>query len=87
MSLNIEVFGFLAAILTTTAYVPQAVKIFKTKEVNDVSLSMYLIMLLGICLWFYYGFKLGSLSMIVSNIITGLIVVSILIFKIRYSRK
>lgn len=87
MEFNIEIIGLIAAFLTTSAFVPQAFKILKTREVKNVSLTMYLAMLLGVCLWFYYGLIIDSLSIIVANAVTGIIVLSIIFFKIRYSEK
>ena len=83
MEFNIEIIGLMAAFLTTAAFVPQAFKIFRTKEVKDVSLTMYLVMFLGICLWFYYGLFIDSISIIAANIVTGIIVLNIIFFKFR----
>lgn len=87
MDFSKEIFGLMAAFLTTYAFVPQAYKVWKTKEVKDVSLSMYLIMLIGICLWFTYGVFLKSLSILVGNIISFVLVTSIIFFKLKYSKK
>ena len=59
---SIEIIGLTAAFLTTSAYVPQAYKAWKTKSAGSVSLTMYLIMLVGIILWLVYGIYLNSLS-------------------------
>lgn len=87
MGFNIEIIGLIAAFLTTSAFVPQAFKILKTREVKDVSLTMYISMFVGICLWFYYGFTINSLSIILANLVSGILVLSIIIFKVRYSDK
>lgn len=87
MEFNIEIIGLIAACLTTAAYIPQAVKIWKSKEVNDISLSMYLAMLAGVALWFYYGYLLNSISIILANAVTGGIILSIIYLKLRYSKK
>ena len=86
MNFNIEIIGLIAAFLTTSAFVPQAVKIWKTKEVKDVSLTMYFVMLAGIILWFYYGYHLDSISIIAANVVTGFIVISIIYLKMKYSK-
>ena len=86
MNFNIEIIGLIAAFLTTSAFVPQAIKIWKTKEVKDVSLTMYFVMLAGIILWFYYGYQLNSISIIAANAVTGVIVISIIYLKIKYSK-
>lgn len=87
MEFNIEIIGLIAAFLTTSAFVPQAFKIFKTKEVKDVSLTMYIAMFVGICLWFYYGYYLNAISIMLANLVSGIVVISIIFFKMRYSKK
>ena len=67
--------GFLAAIFTTIAFIPQAVKIYKSKSVKDISLPM----------WLIYGILIMSLPVILANIVTLLLSLFILFFKIRYS--
>ncbi len=47
----IDAIGFIAAILTTAAFLPQVYKIWKLKSAKDVSMTMYLVMLSGVCLW------------------------------------
>jgi len=79
-----EIIGFIAAILTTAAYVPQVYKTWKTKSAGNISLSMYIAMFIGILLWLYYGIHLNSLAMIVANTITAVLTFIILIFKLKY---
>ena len=85
--MNIEIIGLIAACLTTAAFIPQALKIWKSKKVKDISLTMYLSMLLCIILWFYYGYQLNSISIILANAVTGTIVLSIIYLKLKYSKK
>ena len=42
--LNPEYIGFIAAILTTSAFLPQAFKIWKNRSADGLSLTMYLVM-------------------------------------------
>jgi len=86
MEFNIEIIGFIAATLTTTSFVPQVFRVWKTKEVEDISFMMYLSMFFGVSLWFYYGFLINSISMMIANIISAFLVLSILYFKRRYSK-
>lgn len=87
MGFNIEILGLAAAILTTYAFVPQVLKVWKTKEVEDLSLSMYLIFLVGIFLWFAYGYLMESLSIMLANVVTGFLVLSLIYFKLKYSKR
>ena len=84
MSFNIEIIGLIAAFFTTAAFVPQVVKTWKTKEVENLSLSMYLVMLTGVILWLIYGININSLSIILANIVTITLVCVIIILKLRY---
>ena len=77
---NIELIGFLAAILTTTAFIPQVYKVIKTKSVKGLSLSTYLIFTTGVLFWLIYGLLKSSISMIIGNGITFLLAFSILYY-------
>ena len=80
----IELIGFLAAILTTAAFVPHAYKIWKTKSAQGVSLTMYLIMFTGVTLWGVYGLFIHSNPMILANFITASLLIMIIYFKVKH---
>ncbi|MEC8256646.1 MAG: SemiSWEET transporter [Bacteroidota bacterium] len=75
-----ELIGFIAAVCTTFAFLPQVIKVWKTKQTKDLSLRMYTVMFIGICLWFVYGLRINSLSIILANIVTGFLVFTILVY-------
>jgi len=79
-----EIIGLIAAVLTTSAYVPQAYRAWKTKSAGSVSLTMYLIMLTGIILWLIYGIHLQSLAMILANSVTIVLTLTIIYFKLKF---
>ena len=79
----VEWIGYVAAILTTIAYVPQAFKIWKTKSADGVSLTMYLVMLSGISLWGVYGILIESNPIIMANVISFVLLSTIIVFKIK----
>jgi MtN3 and saliva related transmembrane protein len=78
-----EVIGLSAAFLTTSAFIPQVYKIYKEKNAEGISLTMYLILFTGVILWFVYGLLIGSLSIIIANGVTALLQLSIIIFKLK----
>ncbi len=84
MNFNIEIIGLVAAFFTTAAFVPQVIKTWKTKSVENLSLSMYLTMLTGVVLWLVYGINIQSLSIILANIVTIILVCVIIFLKLRY---
>ena len=77
---NIELIGLLAAILTTTAFIPQVYKVIKTKSVKGLSLTTYLIFTTGVLFWLIYGLLKSSISMIIGNGSTFLLAFSILYY-------
>ena len=83
MSFNIELIGFIAAILTTVAFIPQVYKVWQTKSVSGMSLTMYLIFFCGVVLWLVYGLIINSLPMIIGNAVTIVLTLIILYFLLR----
>ena len=80
----VTIIGFAGAIFTTTSFLPQAIKAWKTKQTKDISLGMYMLFLMGVLLWMAYGILISSLPIIAANAVTFALVLSILILKIRY---
>ena len=85
-TLNIEFFGYFAAILTTLAFLPQLIKTLKTKKAEDVSLITLIMFLTGVLSWIIYGYKISSTPILIANIITFILNLLILIFKIAFSK-
>ena len=79
-----EWMGFVAAALTTFSFVPQAVKTIRSKDTRGISLWMYVTFTVGIVFWLGYGIVLMSWPMILSNIVTLLLSLTILTMKLRY---
>ncbi|HUI31360.1 MAG TPA: SemiSWEET transporter [Candidatus Acidoferrales bacterium] len=79
-----EIIGFLAAILTTIAFVPQFLKVWRTRSTRDISLRMYLMLCTGVFLWLLYGIQLGSLPIILANSVTLVLTLAILSLKVRH---
>lgn len=76
--------GYVAAILTTLAFVPQAVKTLRTRDTRSISVQMYVVFTIGVGFWLVYGIVLRSWPMIIANIITFLLAASILAMKLRW---
>lgn len=68
--LVMEWVGFLAAFLTTLAFFPQVVLVWRSGDTKAISLGMYSLFLVGIILWLLYGIYLKSYPMIVANVMT-----------------
>lgn len=76
--------GLLAATLTTVAYIPQVVRAWRTRSTHDISLPMFLLMALGLAMWLAYGLLISDVPLIAANLVTLVLVLSVLYFKLRY---
>lgn len=84
-SIFINTIGLIAGLLTTIAFVPQVLKIYRTKSGRDISARMFTMFSIGIALWLYYGVLLQSLPIILANAVTLILTLAILALKVRYS--
>lgn len=73
-----------AALLTTAAFAPQAIKAWQSRSTKDVSLAMFTMMVAGILLWLIYGILIGDVPLILSNAVTLILAGAILLAKIRF---
>lgn len=80
----IAFFGYAAAFCTTVAYVPQVVRIWRTRSTRDISLGMFLVMNFGLVCWLIYGFALGSMPIIAANGGTLIMTAIILVLKLKH---
>ena len=83
--ISIELIGLLAGIITSVGFLPQILKGFKTKKLDDVSFFMPIILTIGMALWLTYGYLINSLPVIAANIFSIGCCVTLLIMKKKYS--
>lgn len=83
----ITMIGTIAAILTTAAMFPQAVRILRTKDVHSISFWMYLANTCGILFWLAYGVMLGEFPIIIANSIAIFPAALILYLKLRLTSR
>ncbi|MFA6385048.1 MAG: SemiSWEET family transporter [Candidatus Omnitrophota bacterium] len=65
-----EIVGFSAALLTAFGFLPQVIKIYKTKSCQDISLLALIQFAIGISLWVLYGVHLRNIVIISANLVT-----------------
>ena len=82
----IDIYGFLAALLTTIAFLPQLYKTWQTKSADDVSLIMLILFITGLFFWIIYGLKINSFPIVIANVVTFTFNFSILILKLTYKK-
>jgi len=78
------VVGFIAAILTTFAFVPQVVKVWRTRSTSDISIWMYSLFTLGVALWLVYGILINAWPVILANTVTLILAGAVLVMKVKF---
>ena len=79
----VEGVGLSAAVLSSGGFVPQVVRVLRTKDTSAISTSTFAMLTGGAGLWFVYGICVGSLSVTVANIVAGLLAGTVLVLKLR----
>ena len=84
---GIELIGHAGAFLTSVTFIPQVYKVWQTKSVNDLSLTMLFIILTSTIVWLVYAFALMLLPVILANSIVFILDVMLIYFKFAYAKK
>ena len=80
----IEWAGAFAALLTTSAFLPQAIRTIRTRQTRDISLWSQWLLFIGNFLWLGYGLSLGSLPLILANCVSVPLIGIVLALKLRH---
>jgi len=86
MSSFIETVGLLAGCGTTLAFLPQFIKVWRSRSTRDISIIMYIIFCSGLALWIIYGILIHSFPLLLANIITLALASGILVMKYIFER-
>jgi MtN3 and saliva related transmembrane protein len=82
----LDLIGSAAALATTVSFLPQLFRVWQRKSARDISLTMFLLFSFGLVCWLIYGIGLGSMPIIVANIVTLTLALAILVLKLYYDR-
>ena len=83
----IDTLGYLAGVLTTASFLPQAWLTFRTRDVSGISLAMYSVFTLGIALWLAYGLLINAWPIVIANAVTLVLAAAILGMKLVIGRR
>ena len=76
--------GYAAALCTTSAYIPQVLRVWRTRSTQDISLKTFLVLVTGLALWLVYGLWRTEIPLIAANSITLMLASTILYFKLKH---
>ncbi len=78
-----EMIGYAAALLTSFAFAPQALKTIRTRNTESLSLAMYTLFTTGVSLWLCYGILRDDWIIITANFLTAMLALPILVLKVK----
>ena len=81
--INAEFVGFIAGILGLLAWIPQVAEVWYYQRHEGVSLPTIFTIVTTLLLWTVYGFMIDAVSVILSNMVAGLLILSVAIGVIR----
>ena len=79
--------GSIAAALVSSSFVPQIIKGYRTKHLEDVSYLLMILISIGMSLWIVYGIEKQDFVIIGANAVTIALNMILLGLKVRYSRR
>lgn len=83
----LQAVGYTAGLLTSLAYVPQVLRLWRTRSAEDISLPTFCLLSVGIGLWLLYGIGIRSGPVIAANGLGVLLTLCIVVMKLRYRRR
>jgi MtN3 and saliva related transmembrane protein len=81
-----QAIGFIAATLTALAFLPQVIKVSRTRSAGDLSMATLCAQATGVALWIVYGVSLRSMPVLLGNTVTLVLTILLMGFKIVYGR-
>jgi MtN3 and saliva related transmembrane protein len=82
-----ELIGHVAGFLTTVAFLPQAIKVWRSKSAHDISVGMYGVFIAGLLCWLVYGWRLQAWPIVIANSLTIVLAGGVLGMKLRYDAR
>lgn len=79
--------GIIAGLITSSSFIPQIYKGFKTRSLEDLSYYMLFFLLIGMSLWLVYGIHLMDFAIILANIIALICIITLTTMKFYFSKK
>lgn len=81
---GIQILGMLAGTITSVTFLPQVIKVWKSRSAKDLSLLMLVLLMVGVSLWLVYGLVVADAAIIYTNSMVLLMTLILLFFKLKY---
>ena len=79
-----EILGLTAGTITSITFLPQVIQVYKTKSAKDISLSMVLLLTVGVAMWLAYGILILNAAIVYTNSMVLAMAIILLYFKWKF---
>ena len=83
----INIVGAAGGIVSSVTFLPQVIKIWKTKSAKDLSMGTLLFLVLNVSLWLLYGILTNLYPIIITNGIVLSMVFMMVYFKLTFKEQ
>lgn len=80
---SIDLIGYVGALLTTIAFVPQIILAWRSDDLSSISLTMYIVFVAGVVFSLAFAILADIMPTILANAVTLLLAGSVLYLKVR----
>lgn len=79
-----EIIGYIGGVMSSISFLPQVIKIWKTKSAKDLSMLTLIFLTCNVTLWLSYGVLIGSTPLWLTNAIVLSMVLCMIYFKFKF---
>lgn len=81
---TVDIIGIFAGLLIILSLIPQLITIIRNKSAKDISILMYIVLLVAQILWLVYGILKNDLQVTITNAITSVITILLICFTLYF---
>ncbi len=82
---SVDILGLIATCFTTSSFMPQVWRTWRTRDVSGISLATYVVLTIGLTLWLIYGLFKGDLPLVVANSVMVTLTIAISAMKVVFN--
>lgn len=82
---TVDIIGLIAGLLIIISFIPQLTTIIRNKSAKDISVLMYVVLLVAQILWLVYGILKNDLQVTITNAVTSVITILVICFAVYFN--
>ena len=84
---ELDILGLMATGFSTSSFIPQIRRTWKTRDVSGISLPTYVILMIALTLWLLYGILKSDAPLIIANVTMIMLSGAIAVMKIVFEKR